>query len=185
MWRVMSQTPPSKPPPDPPARSYVGILSDTHNHESNTSLALAVFRDRGIDRLIHCGDVTGAAMLELFAGFEMWLVRGNNDRDALDFRSVARRMGGIHYMGGEALLKIDGHPVAVCHGDDGNLLDGLAYSRAFEWVFYGHSHEHSLVLEGATRLLNPGALGGRHLHSEPRSVAIVDLARGDAEFFTL
>lgn len=173
-----------KPAPQPVPPS-LGVLSDTHNNQENTEQAVALLRERRVAHLIHCGDVTSAAMLELFSGFEMWLVRGNNDRDGLDLRSMARRMGSIHYLGREGSLEFDGCAVAVCHGDDGSLVDAFVYSRAYAWVFCGHSHEHSLVLEGATRLLNPGALGGRHPRGEPRCLAVVDLARGDAEFLTL
>jgi len=167
------------------ASTSIGVLSDTHNNEDNTHAALRVLRQRQVSQLIHCGDVTGAHLLELFEGFEMWLVRGNNDRDGLDLRSAARRMGGLHYMGYDATLDFDGHSVAVCHGDDAGLIDSLVATRAHEWVFYGHSHARGLDLEGSTRLLNPGALGGRRPHGEPRGFAIVDLARGQAEFVSL
>ncbi len=164
------------------ASTRIGVLSDTHNNVDNTRAALSLLRQRQVTQLIHCGDVTGAHMLELFEGFEMWLVRGNNDRDGLDLRSVARRMGSLRYMGYDAALEFDGHSVAVCHGDDAGLIDSFVAARMYEWVFYGHSHARGLELEGNTRLLNPGALGGRHPRGEPRSVAIVDLSRGQAEF---
>ncbi len=166
-----------------PLSSLIGVLADTHNNAGNTRAALDIFRERNIDRLIHCGDVTGPHVLELFAGFEVWLVRGNNDFDGLSLRAQARRLGNIHYMGADAHLEFDGHAVAVAHGDDADLIEALIFCRAYEWVFCGHSHSRALESHGATRLLNPGALGGRR--TEPRSVAIVDLARGDAEFINL
>jgi putative phosphoesterase len=167
------------------ASTRIGVLSDTHNNEDNTRAALDLLRQRQVTQLIHCGDVTGARLLELFEGFETWLVRGNNDRDGLDFRSAARRIGGLHYMGYDAALDIDGHAVAACHGDDAGLIDSFVAARSYEWVFYGHSHVRGLDLEGSTRLLNPGSLGGRRPHGEPRGFAIVDLARGLAEFVSL
>ncbi len=163
--------------------SLIGVLADTHNNADNTRAALDIFRARQVDRLIHCGDVTGAHLLELFAGFHVWLVRGNNDFDGLGLRAQARRLGAVSYMGTDAHLEFDGHAVAVAHGDDAGLVDALVYCRAYEWVFCGHSHSRALETHGATRLLNPGALGGRR--TESRSVAIVDLAGGDAEFVCL
>lgn len=163
----------------------IGVLSDTHNNIANTRSALDIFRARGVDRLVHCGDITGPHMLEAFSGFQVWLVRGNNDYDWLGLRSQARRMGSVHYMGGDANLEFDGHRVGVCHGDDASLLNTLTRSRVFEWVFYGHTHQHDLEVSGGTKVLNPGALGGRHPHGESRCVAIVDLAAGDAKFVTL
>ncbi|MGQ9814289.1 MAG: YfcE family phosphodiesterase [Candidatus Roseilinea sp.] len=163
--------------------ALIGVLSDTHNNHDNTRAALEIFRKRSVARLIHCGDVTGPHLLELFAGFQVWLVRGNNDFDGLSLRAQARRLGNVHYMGADARLDFDGHRVAAAHGDDANLVETLLFSRAYEWVFCGHSHSRALESHGATRLLNPGALGGRR--TEPRSVAIIDLTCGEAEFICL
>jgi putative phosphoesterase len=164
------------------ATSTIGVLSDTHNNAANTEAALAIFRRHRVHQLIHCGDVTSPIMLEQFAGFRVWLVRGNNDYDWMGLRSEARRLGNIHYCGKDAQLEFDGHRVAVCHGDDDGLVDVLAAGGLFEWVFRGHSHRHELEEIGHTRVLNPGALGGRHPGGEERCVAIVDLARSQATF---
>jgi len=163
----------------------IGVLSDTHNNSANLTLGLQIFRARQVDRLVHCGDVTSPLMLELLHGFQVWLVKGNNDYDWMGFRSEARRLGNIQYCGKDADIVIDRHRIAVCHGDDESLLDTLAHSKLFEWVFHGHSHRSDLEMIGKTRILNPGALGGRHPHGEDRSVAIVNLAAQKAEFITL
>ena len=159
----------------------IGVLSDTHNNEANTLRALEVFRQHSITQLIHCGDVTRPPILELFGGFEMWLVWGNNDQDLSGLRTAARRIGTIHCMGYDAVLEFDGHRVGVCHGDDEDRVAGLTHSGLCEWVFVGHSHVHRLEkIKPRVSLLNPGALGGRN--PEPRGVAIVDLAQATAQF---
>ncbi|MCL4504435.1 MAG: metallophosphatase family protein [Chloroflexi bacterium] len=163
----------------------LGILADTHNNATNLSAALDIFRANEIDQLIHCGDVTSPLMLEHLSGFEVWLVRGNNDYDWSGFRSEARRLGNIHYCGKDAGLEFARHRVAVCHGDDESLVSVLVQSGLYEWVFRGHSHRHEVEITGHTRLLNPGALGGRHPHGEERSVAVVDLDEARSHFITL
>jgi len=160
----------------------IGVLSDSHNNETNLQAALKIFRSRQIHQLIHCGDVTSPLLLESLQGFQVWLVKGNNDYDWMGFRSEARRLGNIHYCGREADIVIDGHRIAVCHGDDESLYEMFARCGLFEWVFRGHSHLHDLDTMGKTLLLNPGALGGRRPHGEDRSVAIVDLIERKAEF---
>ncbi len=165
--------------------SRIGVLADTHNNESHLDAALRIFRANGIERLIHCGDVTSPLILERFTGFEVWLVRGNNDYDWMGLRSEARRLGNIHYCGKDAELEFDQHRIAVCHGDDESLASVLVYSGLYEWVFRGHSHRRDLDLVGSTRILNPGALGGRHPHGEDRSVAVVDLHAVASRFITL
>lgn len=164
---------------------YIGILSDTHSNLPNLIAALTIFRDRRIDRLIHCGDVTRPDLLEEFQGFQVWLVRGNNDYDNLGLRSMARRLGNVTYCGVDAQLEFDGHHVAACHGDDESLLRNMSACGAYDWVFYGHSHRHELTTMGRTRVLNPGALGGRHPHGEDRCIAIVNLPLGTAEFISI
>ena len=162
--------------------SRIGVLSDTHNNVAHLEAALERFRARGVQQLIHCGDVTSPLMLEKFQGFWVWLVRGNNDYDWSGFRSEARRLGNITYCGKDADLNFDGHKVAACHGDDESLLSMLSRAGLHEWVFYGHSHRKDLDEVNRTRVLNPGALGGRHPAGENRSIAIVDLDARRAEF---
>ena len=163
----------------------IGILSDTHNNAANTQAALSVFRQHGITRLIHCGDVTRADLLELFTGFEMWLVWGNNDADLSSMRVRAKQLGTIHCMGYDALLEFDEHHIGVCHGDDDERLAGLARSGLCEWVFRGHSHIHGIEKSwhGTTKILNPGALGGRN--PESRHIAILDLATQQPMFIAI
>jgi putative phosphoesterase len=163
-------------------QSRVGVLSDTHNGAAHMDTALDLFRARGVSHLIHCGDVTSPLMLEKFQGFWVWLVRGNNDYDWSGFRSEARRLGNITYCGKDADLTFEGHRVAACHGDDESLLSMLSTSGLHEWVFYGHSHSKDLDEVNRTKVLNPGALGGRHPAGEDRSIAIVDLDAQHAEF---
>lgn len=163
-------------------RNRIGVLADTHNNDAHIDSALGVFRTRGVLQLVHCGDVTSPLLLEKFQGFWVWLVRGNNDYDWSGFRSEARRLGGITCCGRDAELEFGGHKVAACHGDDESLLYVLARSGLHEWVFHGHSHRKDLDEVNNTKLLNPGALGGRHPAGEDRSVAIVDLDAQQAEF---
>jgi hypothetical protein len=158
----------------------LGILSDTHNNEANTLAALTLFRLHGITQLVHCGDVDRPQLLDLFQGFEMWLVWGNNDHELAGLRTRAKQLGHIHCMGYDALLEFDGHHVGACHGNEEERVAGLTRSGLCEWVFVGHSHLHGIEKLPATKVLNPGALGGRN--PEPRCIAIVDLARSHAEF---
>ena len=162
----------------------IGVLSDTHNNEANTLRAIELFHQHGITQLIHCGDVTRPAILELFRDFEMWLVWGNNDQDLSGLRTAARNIGTVHCMGYDAVLEFGAHRVGACHGDDEDRVAGLAYGGLCEWVFVGHSHLHRLeLIQPKVRLLNPGALGGRH--PEPRGIAVVDLAQTSAQFLPI
>jgi putative phosphoesterase len=161
----------------------LGILSDTHNHIENTFWALELFRRLGVRRLIHCGDISTPAIVELFEGFHTTFVFGNIDQYHADMMQVAKGLSIPAMMGYHYTANIDGVRVAACHGDITETLDGFIKSGQYQYVFYGHTHLHSDKFHGKTRVINPGALGGRE--SEPRSICVVELITGEVEFITL
>ena len=71
----------------------IGILSDTHNHRRNTEVALAALRERGAERLIHCGDLTTPEVIYLFAGWPVTFVLGNMDMARADLAAAAQQIG--------------------------------------------------------------------------------------------
>jgi len=158
----------------------LGIVSDTHNHIDNTRRAVAVLRARGVERVIHCGDITTTAIVELFEGFKLTFVFGNMDHYHADLMTAAKKLFGIGSMGYHYTANIDGKRVAVCHGDDEEMLRGFIQQGVYDFVFHGHTHRRRDQLIGQTRVINPGALGGRQ--SEPRSVCVLDLQTDEAEF---
>jgi hypothetical protein len=161
----------------------IGILSDTHNHLENTFWALELFRRSDVKRLIHCGDITTPAIVELFEGFHTTFLFGNLDHHHADMMLVAKRLNPYAMMGYHYTANIDGVRVAACHGDIPETLQGFIKSGAYQYVFCGHTHLHSDQTIGRTRIINPGALGGRQ--SEPRTICVLELITGEAEFITL
>jgi len=159
----------------------IGILSDTHNREHNVEIALAAFRERGIATLIHCGDVTSAETVLLFAGWEVTFVLGNGDLNRSDL-IAATRMIGVPPPLPTCSVEIDGHRIGVTHGHDYRLLSGLVSSGRYATVCHGHTHRRRNEWRDGyqVRLINPGALGGSKY--ETRSVALLDVENGAVEF---
>jgi putative phosphoesterase len=157
----------------------IGILSDTHNHVENTRRALAIFRAAQPEHIIHCGDFTTSKVMELLVGWSVSFVFGNMDRDRADLKAATR-----HYfcttIGEHLTLELGGRRIAVCHGDDLGQLDEFIHSGIYNYVLHGHTHRRRDEWIGQTRVINPGALGGRR--AEPRSVCVLDLATGDVQF---
>jgi len=149
----------------------IGILSDTHNNAAATQAALAIFRQEGVTRLLHCGDITGGDIVLLFAGWDVTFVLGNMDKEPAGLEAAARRINCAPPRLSVNLV-VDGFPIALLHGHDG--LERAIRSGAYRYVIHGHSHLHRDERLGATRVINPGALGG--LRREPRSVAVLDVA---------
>ncbi len=164
----------------------LGIISDTHNNTGNTQHVLAILRERGVERLIHCGDVTTASTVALFAGRQINFVYGNVDGDAEnrgELTSAVTQYISPGAIAVEYTAEIDGVPVAACHGDDKRRLTGLIQSGKYRYVFHGHTHRRRDEHIGPTRVINPGSLGG--LKPQSRSFCMLDLATGEAEFVNL
>lgn len=161
----------------------IGILSDTHNHIENTRRALEVFADQGIERIVHCGDITTPQIVRLFQGWQGVFVFGNIDHNHADMMLVAKEWLGIGSIGYSYTGSWDGIRVAVCHGHELDRLEALVQSGVYQYVFHGHTHLRRDDLIGSTRVINPGAIGGKKKQS--RSVCILDTESGQARFLSL
>lgn len=158
----------------------IGIMSDTHNNLENTLRALEVLRQRGIERIIHCGDISTPQIVERFAGWRVDFVFGNIDYDRPALIRAVARLGGSGSISDEYQAVIDGVALAACHGHESPRLDRLIHSGTHRWVFHGHTHTRREEIVGGTRVINPGALGGTH--RQTRSVCLIDLPGGEVEF---
>ena len=126
-------------------RWEIGVISDTHGLVRPEALAAL----RGVDRIVHAGDVGSAdvlARLETIA--PVTAVRGNNDRGPW----------------AEALLLTEVVPIGdvslyLLH--DLHELDLEPRAAGFAAVISGHSHQPRMDEEGGVLYLNPGSAGPR------------------------
>jgi uncharacterized protein len=157
----------------------LGIITDTHNNIANTRWALERFRAEGVDRLIHCGDLTAPKMIEEFVGWQIDFVFGNND-DRMELRHTIRAMLPESAIDELWSATIDGVRLAAMHGDNERRLNELIRSGAHHYVFRGHSHMRLDQRIGGTRVINAGSLGGKRPQS--RSICVLDVEMGEAKF---
>lgn len=148
----------------------VGVVADTHCPEFLDELPAGLFeRLRGVDLILHAGDVGGRETLErLRAIAPVEAVRGDHDPELTDLPLTRE-------------LQLGGHRVALVHGNRNRLLEepvtfantlALGYwypnpgsvgalRRRFpraDVIVYGHTHlAHATVYDGAL-LFNPGAV---------------------------
>lgn len=151
----------------------IGVLSDTHNNKEATRAALDVFREAGVEALLHCGDIGSSNIVVLFEGWRAYFVLGNTDRDAADL-GIAARAVGLTPPQPQLSVTLAGSPIAMVHGHDDEALQSLIENQEHRYIFHGHTHRRRDEQIGKTRVINPGALGGRKPQS--RSVAIIDLS---------
>ena len=158
----------------------IGILSDTHNHVENLQKALAVFKKRQIEVLIHCGDVNTPETAVNLTGFQLHYVYGNTDHAQMHIGSVIRDLHPQNSVGLVYTGEIDGVKLAATHGHLLTELEKLILDGRYRYVFHGHTHQRRDEMIGETRVINPGALGGTQY--ETRSICILDLQTNALEF---
>lgn len=151
----------------------IGILSDTHDEIDRTRTAIEKLRTMGADVLIHCGDITGPEIVNLFVAIPSWFVFGNHDADRVpELRTSIHEIGGVCLeWGGE--LKLPGKCLAVTHGHMHTDVRRLLASKP-DYLFSGHSHIINDQMQDKTRRINPGALSD----TEWPGVAMLNLANG-------
>ncbi len=153
----------------------VGVISDTHNRYRNVETALELLKERGIDLVLHCGDIEDAQTVRLFRGFTTHFVFGNCDANKGALRQAMQEIGAVlHEQFG--CLELEGRTIAWTHGDQHRLLRELENS-GYDFLFYGHSHRAERHRNGKTLVVNPGALH----RAREKTFVILDLATGAVE----
>ena len=125
------------------------VISDTHGSDRNLNLVLE--KEKGIDLMIHLGDLCGLEdYIEEMTGIPCYMVRGNNDyRSNLPAESVI--MVGKH-----RTLLTHGHYFAIAC----DTADLRRYARGLDCdiVMYGHTHIPEIETVGGITVVNPGSL---------------------------
>jgi hypothetical protein len=156
----------------------IGVVSDTHNHLRNVRRIVELFNAAAVERVIHTGDITRAATLEVFGGLEAGLVGvfGNNDLERSALEAAARRSG-IQLAEPPLSLAWQGRRLLVVH-DPHFLRDEQL--EAHDVVLHGHTHRPVHERRGGALVFNPGEcagwLAGRN------TVGVLELASLEVEW---
>jgi putative phosphoesterase len=139
----------------------VGVISDTHGLVRPEALKSL----RGVDHIIHAGDVGGPAVLTALAAVApLTAVRGNNDRGAW-----------AEELQPTAAVEIGGVWLYVLH--DLHELDLDPRAAGFAAVIAGHSHRPQVGERDGVLYVNPGSAGPRRFKL-PIALAQLRVAAG-------
>lgn len=148
----------------------VGIIADTHNDIEATERALTVLRERGIEVVIHAGDITSPRMLQYLQGFDCYVVLGNGDMiDSDDINEKASSLG-MRPVKDRIEFVIDSKKFVVFHGNDVPMYRKAVASGEYDYIIKGHTHEFENYILNGARIINPGSVYG---HDES-SIVILD-----------
>ena len=154
----------------------IGIVSDTHSRYATVAKALALLRERGVEMVLHCGDIEDPATVHLFQGLPTHFVFGNCDLDRQALRQAMQDSGAtLHESFGH--LDIDGRKIAWIHGDVPRLFRDLEAAGHFDYLFYGHTHQAEQHHTGPTLVVNPGALH----RARVKTLVVLDSVSGELE----
>lgn len=158
----------------------LGVVSDSHGHVEHTHPAIRMLESLEVERVVHCGDIGTAEVVELFAPWPTDFVFGNCDyqREAL---ATAIEAAGKTCHGAFGELTAAGRQIALLHSDDQRKFEQTIQSGRYDLICYGHTHVAKIERHNATLVLNPGAL----YRANPHSLAVVDLATMEAEIVAL
>ncbi|HSN93722.1 MAG TPA: YfcE family phosphodiesterase [Anaerolineaceae bacterium] len=150
----------------------IAVISDTHNNIISLEKAIQEIQRRGINNLIHCGDVTFSHTLKACKNLKIYLAYGNGDLDQQDILDQLHSLNPESSAGSIQDFILDRQRIFVTHGDIQSSVQKALASGLYDWVLQGHTHRFKDELYGQTKWLNPGALGGRPFYNE--SFAVID-----------
>jgi putative phosphoesterase len=140
----------------------IGVFSDVHDNLENLRKALLIYKERGVQTLIFCGDFCSPIPSRVMAGEfegEIHVVFGNGDGDRFAISNLARtQFPNLKLHGEYAELEFEGVKVAVTHYPF--YARALARTGDYQAVFSGHTHVQSEERIGACLWLNPGEVLG-------------------------
>jgi putative phosphoesterase len=149
----------------------IGVIADTHDPEFMPTLPAeiaAIFR--GVDLIVHLGDVTGQDVLrDLSTIAPVVAVRGEHDRLPLPAKTVIQvgglRLGLIH---GKQPIH---HALAAHAGNmarpqrslwwNGFLHDAVSAFRDVDAILFAHAHRPHMAWRDGVLLFSPGAVYSR------------------------
>ena len=148
----------------------IGVISDTHGLLRRE----AVDALRGVDRILHAGDVGDPEILETLASIApVTAIRGN-----VDTQPWARKLPETE------LVEIGGVTIYMLH--DLARLDLKPEAAGISAVVYGHSHQPKTEVKNGVVYFNPGSAGPRRFRL-PVSVGklVIEAGKVRAELIRL
>lgn len=160
---------------------YVGVISDTHDNIPMIKKATSLFREQGVDHMIHAGDFVAPFSMKalLESGIPFTAVFGNNDGEKRGLSSLCDTLYEPPHR-----FELGGRTIVLTH-DPETLTDEV--TGGADVLIHGHTHG-TRIEEGPPVLLNPGEAGGwvpgrssvALLDLDSLEVELVDLENGES-----
>jgi putative phosphoesterase len=132
----------------------VGIFSDTHDNLRQIEKAIAEFKRRNVQAVLHAGDIVAPFAARLIAKIDvpLHIVYGNNDGEKEGLRGALPQISP-----GPILIPLGKCFVAMAH--DFSQIPSRIRAQANVLVA-GHTHQAFVKTEDGKLMINPGECGG-------------------------
>jgi putative phosphoesterase len=134
----------------------IGVISDTHGMLRPAAIEAL----RGVEHILHAGDVGDPAILDELRKFAPVTAIGGN----IDVG------GACAYLPATEVITLDGHTFYMLH--DRQALDLDPVAAGFSAVISGHSHTPLIEWRNGVLYMNPGSAGPRRF-SLPISLGLL------------
>lgn len=134
------------------------LIADTHDVTAHIERLFAQIS--GVDAILHAGDLAHPDTFGVLAAARVpvYYVIGNNEDDP-EAIALAAKQYGIHFLGEQGEVTLDGRRIAMTHYP--RVATSLAVFGGFDVILYGHSHHaRKERLTHGGWLVNPGNLAG-------------------------
>lgn len=137
----------------------IGVMGDTHNNLRSVEKIIEIFERKGVEQVVHTGDITQPQVLEALARLSAPVcgVWGNNDQGERARLDEASARLGMSFGDGPLELEWSGRKIVVVH-DPRQLETALAPHHAL--ALHGHTHLYRLERIGETVVFSPGECAG-------------------------
>jgi hypothetical protein len=151
-------------------RVKIGVISDTHLTGSDAILKAGLEDHfRGIDLILHAGDLVDLAVLEMFGPREVHAVYGNCD---------SRRARGL--LPERLTLEVGGFRLALVHDAGSPLPDASKTgdpAGSVDCLVFGHTHRPVNRVKDGILYFNPGSATGNRC-SPAATIGILEIGDG-------
>jgi hypothetical protein len=167
----------SEPLTDSVVRVRIGVISDTHNRLPNVARIVELLNAAAVECVVHTGDITQAATLEVLARLDAPLVGvyGNNDAGERHALASAAARFGMRLADPPHSFVLAERRIVVVH--DPRALD--AALDGHHVALHGHTHRHACEQRAGALVFNPGECAG-HVPGL-NAVGVLDLVTLDTE----
>ena len=128
----------------------IGVISDTHLDNFSEHLGERILKHfKGVDMILHAGDVVELSVLDFFADKEVKLVAGNMDSWEIKQSAPIKQV-----------IQIEGYKLGLIHGWGSPVGIEDRILKEFDDIdilVYGHTHNAASFTKSGVQFFNPGS----------------------------